>query len=122
MSLGTSIYSALSVDAALLALVSTRIYKITAPQGTAAPYIVWQGIGSDPGITHSGPAGAIERMVQFACFAATPEAATAVREALVAALDGVELANGDNGTLEDDNRDGYDDAVNLYRADADFIF
>ena len=122
MSLGSSIYAALLADAAVNALVSDRIYKLRAPQGVLAPYVVWQGIGSDPGVTHTGPSGATERLVQFACFAVTAEGASDLRDAVVAALDGVELANGDNGTLEDDNRESYEEPVSLYRADADFLF
>lgn len=122
MSLGSSIYATLIADSAVAALVSDRVYKVRAPQGVLAPYVVWQGIGSDPGVTHTGPSGATERLVQFACFAATAEAASTLRDAVVAALDGVALPNGDNGTLEDDNRDSYEEPVNLYRADADFLF
>lgn len=61
------------------------------------------------------------RMFQFACFAETYEGAQDLRDKLVAALDGVTLSNGDNGSL-DDERDGYEEEVRLYRADADFIF
>ena len=122
MNIGTAIYTALSANAPLVALVGSRIYKLTAPQGAVAPYVVWQGISSNPGAVHVGATGATERIYQFACFAATAEAATAVREALIAAIDGVALGNGDTGTLEDDARDDYDEALQLYRADADFHF
>lgn len=122
MSLANSIYATLSANAPLVALVGKRIYLGNGPDNPVAPYIIWQGIGADPGQVHTGATGATERLMQFACFAETPEGAIAVRDALVAALDGVTLANGDNGTLEDDNRDDFDEAAQLYRCDADFHF
>lgn len=122
MNLAVAIFTALQANAALVALVGDRIYPGNGPDNQTAPYIIWQGVGSDPGAVHTGATGATERIVQFACFAETPEGAIAVREALVAALDGVTLANGDNGTLDDDNRDDFDEAAQLYRCDADFHF
>lgn len=126
MSLATAIYARAQADATLAALIggatAPRIYPVQAPQAATAPYVVWQGIGSLPDNTHSEASSATERMVQFACFAATQREALALREALVAAFDGVDLANGDNGTLDDDNRDDFDEPANLYRADADFTF
>ena len=127
MSLGAAIFTRASTEAGLTALIGSgadaRIYKLQIPQGGAtAPYIIWQGVTSIPGAVHTGPTGATERIMQFACFATTPEEASAVRTALIAAFDGITLDNGDNGTLEDDSRDDYDTAVQLYRADADFHF
>lgn len=116
-----AIVTALAANAPLVALVSTRIYSVSAPDDTPAPYVVFQHIASDPGATHNELTGATERMFQFACFGATPTAARAVRDAVITALDGVELANGDNPTLEDERDAEKDDAAKLYRADADFI-
>ena len=126
MNLAESIYARAKADGTLSTLIggatAPRIYPVNVPQGAVVPYVVWQGIGSDPGITHGEASGATERMVQFACFAETLDAAIDLRSALVDAFDSIALGNGDNGTLEDDNREDYDDAVELYRADADFIF
>ena len=126
MSLGAAIYAQAQASAGLTALLGTgsaiRFYKLNPPQGVAAPYIIWQGVTSIPGTVHIGATGATERIIQFACFAATSAGAQALRDALIAAFDGITLSNGDNGTLEDDSRDDYDEAVQLYRADADFHF
>lgn len=122
MTTAEAIYAKLAATTAVTDLVSTRIYPVTAPEGATAPYVIFQGIASDPAVTHAESAGATFRLFQFACFAATFEAADALRAAVVAALDGVDLANGDNGTLEDDARDDYDDVAALYRCDADITF
>lgn len=122
MTLADAIFTALQADAALVALVKDRVYPVNGPDNPVAPYIIWQGVGSDPGAVHSGATGATERLIQFACFDETAEGAIAIREALIAAIDGVTLGNGDNGTLEDDNRDDFDEVAQLYRCDADFHF
>jgi len=122
MTLQDAIYAKLSGTTAITNLVGTKIYPITAAEGESGPYIIFQTIASTPAQTHAEPAGAIFRLVQFACFASTYEAANALRAAVVAALDGVTLDNGDNGTLEDDSREEFDDAAHLFRCDADITF
>lgn len=121
MSAASAIVAKLEATAAVTTLAGTRIYSVSAPDDPTAPYIVFQQIAADPGVSHAGAAGATERMFQFACFAATPKAARALRDAVVAALDGVELDNGDNPTLEDERDAEKDDVAKLYRADADFL-
>jgi hypothetical protein len=123
MTLADAIYAKLTETEAVTAIVgATGVWPVTTGQGAAAPYVIFSGIGSSNEATHSGATTDGMRMIQFACFAATFEAANALRAAVVAALDGVTLDNGDNGSLEDDNRDDYDDDARLYRCDADFVF
>jgi hypothetical protein len=123
MTLFDALYSKLTGTAAVTAIVgATGVYPVTIGQGVAAPYVIFSGLGSVPDQSHTGASDAVMRMVQFACFAPTFEQAAALRAAVVAALDGVALDNGDVGTLDDDNRDDFDDAANLYRCDADMTF
>lgn len=42
------IYKTLQQDPVLLALLGDRIFPNKAPLGTNTPYLVWQGLGSDP--------------------------------------------------------------------------
>jgi len=44
----TQTFPILSGDAAVVALVGEGIYRVVAPQGTPAPYIVIGGVGVDP--------------------------------------------------------------------------
>lgn len=121
MTTAEAIYTKLAADAAVAAIIGTRIYPVRAPQGVSAPYVIFQQIGSDPDATHNEPAGAIHRMFQFACFATTYEAAIALRDAVIAALDDAALSTGESPTLEDERDGDFDDAIELYRSDADFL-
>lgn len=126
MSLGAAIFTRASTEAGLTALIGSgadaRIYKLQIPQGGAtAPYIIWQTVSGLPMRTHNAPVDLSFATVQFACFATTPEGATTLREALIAAFDNVELSHGETAVLQEDGRDDYEEAVQLYRADADFV-
>lgn len=116
-----SLYNALSGNAGLAALVSDRIYPVQAPQDAAAPYVIWSRISSQPFTTHSEAALNQDDLVQFSCFAADFDAADAVANALIAALDNVALSTGDSPTLQSRRDMGNEDAVELYRVDADFV-
>lgn len=121
MTTAEAIYTALAGAAPVAALVADRIYPVRAPQGVAAPYVIFQHVASDPATTHGEPAGAVHRMFQFACFAATYEAAGDLRDAVTAALDDVALATGERPSLEDERDGDFDDAVGLHRADCDVL-
>ncbi len=122
MTLGDAIFAKLTAASAVKALVGNRIFPVTSPDKPQTPYIIFQGIGSDPGCTHNEPAGATHRFVQFACWAETYEEAAALRDLLIAALDNQTLGTGDIGQLEDGDRDDFDQVVQLYRSDADMLF
>jgi hypothetical protein len=127
MTIHEAIFARLQVVAAVEALIGAgagmRAYPGQAPQGAAAPYVVWQAVGGTPPRSHGEAAGPARiRAVQFICWAGTLAAAVAVREALIEALDNQTLGTGDIGQLEDGDREDFDSAVELYRADADFLF
>lgn len=121
MTAAAAIVAKLAATAGVTSLAGERIYSVSAPDDATAPYVVFQQIAADPGISHAGASGATERMFQFACFAATPKAARALRDAVISALDGQAIGSGDNPTLEDERDAEKDDAAKLYRADADFL-
>jgi hypothetical protein len=116
-----AIVAQLSATTAVTDIVSDRIYSVSAKDGVTSPHIIIQQIGADPAVTHSGASGATERLFQFTCFAGTPKDARALRDAVIAALDGVVLGNGDNPTLEDERDGDVDDDAKLFRADCDFL-
>lgn len=124
MSAIAAIIEKLEETSAVTDLCGTRIYSVSSHDGETAPHVIIQHIATDPGVTHGEAAGANEELYQLACFATTPKAAHALRDACATALDGVELSNGDNPTLED-KRDGevadLGSGVKLYRADADLL-
>lgn len=120
MSTAAAIRTALTANAGVTALCGTRIYAITAPDGVTSAHVIYQQISSDPAAVHVGASGISHRLYQFACFAGTYEGTAALRDAVIAALDGVELSNGETPSLQDERDFDFDDGVNLYRADADF--
>lgn len=121
MSTSAAIHAALLVNATVSALCGTRIYPITAGDGIASPHVIFQQIGSDPAAVHTGASGLAHRSFQFACFAGTYEGAIALRDAVIAALDGVALSNGEIPSVQDERDFDKEDGVNLYRADCDFL-
>lgn len=114
------IFTALTGNAGLAALVSTRIFPGICPPGTAVPYVIYQKIASDPAAVHEGASEIAHDLYQFSCFATTFAGARAVRTALRTALDGVALASGDVPGLAGE-RDGHEPAVDQFRADIDFM-
>jgi len=125
MSAAESIFSALSDPAsATAALVGSdaacRVFPEQAPPAIERPYVVFSQIGAQPATTHNEPFETATRLFQFACFATTFSAAVALRDAIIADLDNATLTNGDSPIFQDE-RNGYEDAVDLHRADADFL-
>lgn len=125
MTIAADLYAALQAAAGVTALLGSgdaiRLYPAIAPAGTATPYAVWQHIAAQPATTHNEPTGNQHDYVQVACFAGTWKEATDLRAAIVAALDDVPLtASGPTPVLQDE-RSEYDTAVELHRADADFL-
>lgn len=125
MSLRTDLFSRLSAaTSATAALVGSgaacRIYPVLEQAGAVAPYVIFQPIAASPATTHGEAAQVKHTLVQFSCYAATYDEAATLREALIADLDNRPLAGGDTPILQDE-RDGYEVQVDLYRADADFL-
>lgn len=58
--------------------------------------------------------------MQFSCWAETYEAAAALRDTLILALDHQTLGTGEIADLDDAGRDDFDQVAQLYRCDADF--
>lgn len=125
MTLGTAIYTQAKATAGITALLGTgdncRIYQGEAPQGVAAPYVVWQRVASIPTPTQREAVRLSFITVQFVCFDTSAAGADALREALIAGFDNQTLPNGEIAVLQDDGRDGYEPALHLWRCDADIV-
>lgn len=125
MAVLASIFAKLSAaESATAALVgsgvSCRVYPEQAPAGTRIPYAVATHVSSSPATTHGEAYGNAHRLVQVSCFGTTSAEAVALRDAIVADLDNAELDSGESPTLQDE-RGGFESAVNVFRADADFL-
>jgi hypothetical protein len=114
---GTLIFSLLSQDAAVNALLGTRIYPLVAPQGAPRPYACYQLIDRvpEPGSSKACRLGDVAR-VQLSLFADTYKELGQLTAAIRAVLDYAEPEEG--VCLEIDNQhDHHDkDAACLFRS------
>lgn len=118
----SALVAALTADTEVAAFIGADgLYFGTVPAGVAFPYIVYQQIASSPDQCHVGASGATERTYQFACFAGTAAQAIELRDAVIDALDGVALSTGEVPTLQDERDGNFEENVEVFRADCDFI-
>jgi hypothetical protein len=87
-----ALVSALLNNAALAALVSTRIDWLLRPQGSAVPAITLQVVSGTMAHTFQGRDGLTEYLVQIDVWADTYGSMKTVQRALTAALDGLKAA------------------------------
>lgn len=86
MSAESDLYTLLSGNAGVAALVSTRIYPDLVPEGKTLPYIGYERVSTEPVNALSGAQlGALVGLT-VACWAGTRVAAEALADAVVAAL------------------------------------
>lgn len=89
MSAETALYSALSGDSAVAALVAARIYPDLAPQDIALPCVAFSRVDTEYVVTiHSAvPAGQFATL-EIACMATTRTGADALADAVITAAAG----------------------------------
>lgn len=83
----TRMYSALTGNAALVALVGARIYPVQAPQGTAFPMLIFRRITTNRHPCITGEVGMEQCRIQIDALAGTYDAVKAVAAAVLDALD-----------------------------------
>ncbi len=83
-----AIVSALINEATISAIVSARVYPMTAPQGTALPYIVYQQISAVRDHTMDGPSGYTDSRYQLTCWAVSYKLGKQLFEAVRKFFDG----------------------------------
>lgn len=82
------LYSHLTGDATLAALVSTRVYPGIAPDSAVFPYVVMTQAGYSGNHHLRGATTLISNLVQIDTYAATSVSAFAVRDAIKARING----------------------------------
>lgn len=116
-----ALVATLLADTAVAEFIGTDgIYFGTVPAGRDLPFVAYQQISSSPDQSHAGASAATERTYQFSCHAETAAQALELRDAIIAALDGVALSTGETPTLQDERDGPFDEAVETFRADCDF--
>ena len=119
--LNSFIFSTLSADAGLSALVGNRIYPLVAADATEPPYIIFSRVATVPAESHEAPSGLDVTTVQFSCFAKKFSTASAIADALRAALE--QATPPDGGSIHfTASRDFFEQETRLYdfQLDADF--
>lgn len=86
MSVETDLYSALSTDAGVSALVGLRVYPDLAPVDVALPAMTFGRTQTEYVNTIHGSAVAIRAQLEVVCMAGTREAADAVADAVEVAV------------------------------------
>jgi hypothetical protein len=80
--------SALVADAAVSALIGTRVFPVVAPATAALPYMVWRRSGVQRSHSLSGPTGVPVVGLELQIFAATYEGARDLADKCRLVLDG----------------------------------
>lgn len=88
MSIETSLYSTLTGDAGVSALIGTRVYPNLAPEGAAHPLVAYSVISGSHIDTIPGTGDTTRKLVQIDCHANTYSSAKAVAAAVISALEG----------------------------------
>lgn len=78
MAIDADLYARSQAHAGLSALIGTRFYPVTAPQGVAAPYCVYAQLGDDPVHAMGDDTGLVSVRYEIACYGSGYDAARAV--------------------------------------------
>lgn len=120
----TGLRTFLLADAAVAALVGTRIYPIKLPQGITAASIVYQEISGIGDHHMQGPSGLSRVRMQIGAWAQSADAAHALFLAVKEAIDGYQGLMGSvyvQGVFIDSWRDIDDTVANLRGKVADYM-
>lgn len=107
-----NIFALLQANAAVTGIVGDRVYPIVAPEGTAAPYIIYTRISSAPTVDLSGATRAEDHRVQVDVYADTFAGVHTLADAAQAAL-------ADAGMPLGVNLDTQDQDTGLFRVSFD---
>ena len=87
----TELYPHLLANPNLTALVAHRIHRTVAPEGTKAPYLVWQQITGSEGTTWDGNRNLSFPIVQFTVWSKSTMQADEIRAILRDSIEGEEI-------------------------------
>lgn len=116
MTIGEDVYSELSGDAGLTALVGTRIYPQWLPQDTTLPAVTFAQVSENPQNTIGGELALKNHQYQFDVFASSYSSAQAVAAALNTAVAGASAFEAYRLTQQD----LYEPQTEVHRVSVDF--
>ncbi len=126
MTIEDGMYTELTSDAGVSALVGTRVHPMLRPKGGTLPAITYQRISSIRDNSLDGPMDYVSYRIQIDCWAGTYAQAKALGDAVRAALNGVSTTLGGEAvqfvTLESDNDELENDGdTRHYRVSQDWM-
>jgi hypothetical protein len=109
-----ALFTHLSADAGVSALVVARIYPMLAPESPTYPFIVYHAISETVPYAMGGPGSTdvVRRRYQFDCYGVDPTTARKVAAAVTTALDrfsGTVIYTGGSTMIQDVYRQGIND-------------
>ena len=129
---GKALYHLLTNASGVTDIVSTRIYPVTAPQGTAFPFVVYSTISSIPQNTKDVPAAVDHVRLQIDCYAKSTasisgydqaeQLAAAVRAAIDGVTPGTYAGVLVDGIRFEQENDAIEEEINVFRNSADYQF
>jgi hypothetical protein len=109
--------SALTSNAAVSALIGSRIYPVLAPASASLPLVTWRRSGIERQQTLGAPMGMPRVSVEFSIYGTTYENAREIADAMRVVLDGYGGSQGTTTVNQTSLEDESDDFVTLAGAD-----
>lgn len=125
MSIADAIFTILSEDAGVSALVGTKIQALKLSQGTPPPAIAFHRVGNLPVIANETSSTLMLSRFRFDCYAKSAKDARTVALAVKNCLDALIITVADidiQGIMYNDEYDGYNIDADLMVVSVDFIF
>lgn len=119
MTAGEAVVALLAADSAVVAIVGARMYPNVAPQGAAAPFLVYQVISDVPENSLADTSPRLSNIrLQVDCYSTRYLQAHALAEAVEAKL--VAASTPDFSAWRDTTRDLFDAEAQMHRVSTDF--
>ena len=120
-----AIYSHLTAQAGLTALIGTRLYPLKAPDSATDPYVVYTKVSAVREVSHSGTSNLTQARIRFGCWSADYLTAKNVSLQIVKALNGIRFTAGGGesyGGNMDQERDLFDEDAKMHQVSVDYLF
>lgn len=124
MTIDDALYSLISGDAGVAALISDRVYPDLLPEKVTFPAMTYQEISLTPTVSHDGDSHLDESRYQFDCYAATRSGARAIADALRTLLSGKRTSQPGfviHSAFLANALSGYETGLNAWRYTVDYL-
>ena len=120
---GNAVLFTLTNNAGVNTIISGRVYRVRLPQEVTLPAVTFQLVSSIPQMIHGEATKNFINRYQVDCWATGGDAVSALRDAVVAAMDNIQgTISGVNvlRILFEGDRDNYEDQPEMYRRILEF--